>query len=137
MTNERARANGLFLLCRSDLANQPGQANDSDPLVALYQEWLDARREWRALASVPGNEDWDDPISLAAKARENACESIMLRLKPTSLEGIGALAALAWVYVRPGSVNPEKFAEHAQSHDCRAVTAIWKACTGLDGYPVI
>ncbi|MEM1428601.1 MAG: hypothetical protein AAGG09_04000 [Pseudomonadota bacterium] len=111
-------------------------SREADPLVPLYHEWLDARREWRELADLPGNGNWDDPRSLAAEARENAAEDAMLTLKPTSLEGIGALAALAWVYVSPGTTDPYEFAERAQSYDCRAVMALWKACTGLDGYPV-
>ncbi|MEY8842367.1 hypothetical protein AB9K41_25330, partial [Cribrihabitans sp. XS_ASV171] len=58
-----------------------------------------------------------------------------LSLTPTSSEGIAALVALAWVYIGPASLNPEKFEEQAQSYDCRALTAIWRACTGKDGYP--
>lgn len=112
------------------------QADQPDPLVPLYREWLDARRVWRELADLPGNGNWDDPRSLAAEARENAAEEAMLTLKPTSLEGIGALAALAWVYVCPGTTDPDEFPEQAQTYDCRAVIALWNACTGLDGYPV-
>jgi tRNA-dihydrouridine synthase len=69
------------------------------------------------------------------EARENRAEELMLELAPTSLKGIAALAALAWVYVNPGCTDPEEFAECAQTYDCRAVMAIWRACTGRDGYP--
>lgn len=124
-------ASGVALaLPAAAMADQP------DPLVPLYREWLDARRAWRELADLPGNGNWDDPRSLAAEARENAAEEAMLTLKPTSLEGIGALAALAWVYVSPGATDPDEFADRAKSYDCRAVMALWKACTGKDGYPV-
>ncbi|WP_306043866.1 hypothetical protein [Mameliella sp. MMSF_3455] len=111
-------------------------ASEPDPLVPLYHEWLDARRTCRALAALPGNEDWDDPRAVAAEARETAAEKQMLTLKPTSFEGIGALAALAWVFVGPATLDPQEFAEQAQSFECRALMAIWKACTGQDGYPV-
>jgi len=111
-------------------------ADHPDPLVPLYHEWLNARRTWRELADLPGNEDWDDPRSLAAEARQDAAESSMLQLKPTSLEGIAALAALAWIYVSPGFEDPEENAALAQGYDCQAVKAIWKACTGQEGYPV-
>ena len=113
-----------------------GTAHSPDPVVLLYHEWLNARQEWRELAELPGNEDWDDPRSLAAEARELAAEGKMLALTPSTLEGVGALAALAWIYVSPGTTDPEKFAERAKSPDCRAVIAIWKACTGLEGYPI-
>lgn len=111
-------------------------ADQHDPLVPLYHEWLEARRTWRVLADLPGNENFDDPRLLAVQAREYAAEEAMLTLKPTSLEGIAALAALSWDYVNPGLTDPVEFAEQARHIDCRAVMAIWKACTGLDGYPV-
>lgn len=128
-------ASGLAIASASDLTAAT-QADQSDPLVPLYSEWLDARRTWRELADLPGNEHWDDPRSLAAEARENAAEKAMLSLNPTSLEGIAALAALAWVYVSPGVRDPEEFAERAECLECRTVMAIWKACTGKEGYPV-
>lgn len=147
MINERVCANGSAMSRRTLLTALPASgvalalptaaaSRETDPLVPLYQKWLEARREWRELADLPGNEDWDDPRSLAAEAREISAGEQMLRLKPTTLEGIGALAALAWVYVEPASTDPEEFAEEAKSYDCRAVMAIWNACTGLDGYPV-
>ena len=111
------------------------EAKVPDPMVAIYHEWLEARKTWRELADLPGNEYWDDPRSLAAEARELSAEGRMLELVPTSLEGIAALAALAWSDVKPGSTNPQEFTEAAQSLDCLAVMAIWRACTGLEGYP--
>ena len=147
MTNQPASGTGPAMSRRTLLTALPATgvalalpaaaaSREVDPLVPLYAEWLDARREWRELADLPGNEDWDDPRSLAAVARENSAEEQMLTIKPTSPEGIGALAALAWAYVNPGYTDPEEFAERAKSYDCRAVMAIWKACTGLNGYPV-
>ncbi|MEQ5870029.1 hypothetical protein J4E08_08955 [Sagittula sp. NFXS13] len=147
MTKERVCANGPTMSRRALLTALPASgvalalpavtmADRPDPLVPLYREWRDARRTWLELADLPGNGDWDDPRSLAAEARENAAEEAMLTLKPTSLEGIGALAALAWLYVSPATTNPHEFAERAKSYDCRAVMALWKACTGKDGYPV-
>lgn len=108
----------------------------TDPIVALYHEWIDARRTWRDLADLPGNERWDDPRSLEAEDRQDRAERLMLDLTPISKEGIAALSALAWFLVSPATNDPEKFAVRAQSYDCRALMAIWRACTGLDGYPV-
>ncbi|MEQ8877207.1 MAG: hypothetical protein RLP16_00270 [Alphaproteobacteria bacterium] len=113
-----------------------GTARSPDPVALLYNEWLDTRQEWRELAELPGNEDFDDPRSLAAQAREIRIEGQMLALRPTSLEGIAGLAALAWAYVDPGFIDADELAEHTQSGDCTTIIAIWKACTGLDGYPV-
>jgi len=126
-------ASGVFIASSHSLP----AAAQTDPLVPLYHEWLDARRTWRALAELPGNGNFDDPRSLAAEARESAAEEAMLTLTPTSPEGIAALAALAWAGVAPGTTDPEEFAERERDHDCRVVRAIWKACTGGDGYPDI
>lgn len=111
-------------------------ATPEDPIMPLYRQWMEARRDWLALATAPGNENWDDPRSLAARDREHAAEAGMLALTATSLEGIGALAALTWDYISPASTDPLEFAERAQCLECRAVMAIWRACTGRDGYPV-
>ncbi|MEB3417026.1 hypothetical protein ACFSDD_04410 [Salipiger marinus] len=111
-------------------------AAPEDPMMPLYRQWMEARRDWLALVTAPGNENWDDPRSLEARDREHAAEAGMLTLTATSLEGIGALAALTWDYISPACIDPVEFAERAQSLECRAVMAIWRACTGLDGYPI-
>ncbi|MCE8548312.1 hypothetical protein KBY25_21065 [Ruegeria pomeroyi] len=147
MTKNCVSANGPAMSRRAILSALPAsgvaltapqlaQAQTHDPILPLYQEWLDARGEWRELADLPGNGNWDDPRSAAAAAREDVAEQQMFTLQPTTLEGIGALAAVAWCYVKPDCTDPEEFAELAKSYDCRAVMAIWKACTGQDGYPV-
>lgn len=148
MTNERACANGTAMSRRTLLTALPatgvalalpstGTANVTDPLVHLYQEWLNARREWEALAHLPGNKNLDDPRSLDAEAREYAAEAQMLMIKPTSLEGIAALAAVAWFHVNPGYLDPNEFELEDQSQDCKAIVAIWQACTGWEGLPAI
>lgn len=111
-------------------------SQEPDPVVMLYREWLEIRREWRELTDLPGNGNFDDPRSLAAEAREDAAAEQMMRLKPTSLEGVAAMAALAWAYIEPGHLDPKEYQKGIQTNDCRAVLAIWKACTGKDGYPV-
>lgn len=147
MTKDRARANGPAMPRRTLLTALPAAtaaltlspaaaASDPDPVVALYREWLDARRAWRELADLPGNEDWDDPRSLAAEERETLAENRMLETVPTTIEGIGALVALSWAYGQPVSTDPEKYAQEASHIELRALMAAWKACTGLDGYPV-
>lgn len=107
-----------------------------DPVLPVFRDWLDAKRTWRALADLPGNEDWDDPRSIAAAAREDAAEVRMLELGARTPEGIAALATLVWDYIGPATFDPEKFALKAASRECRAVMAIWQACTGQTGYPL-
>lgn len=116
-------------------APQLTEADAPDPVVLHYRKWLDARREWNELAHLPGNGNFDDPRSFAAEAREDAAAEQMMKLAPTSLEGIGALAALAWDDVKPAAGDPEELEAMTQFTDCKAVLAIWRACTGKDGYP--
>ena len=110
-------------------------AAETDPVVSIYRDWLEARREWRDLADLPGNENWDDPRSLAAEARECAAMEQMLAMTPTSLEGIGALVALTWLYAGPSRLDTEEYAAEAMSIEGRALMAVWKICTGKEGYP--
>ncbi len=110
------------------------EGNVSDPVVSLYAEWLTARKQWRALAELPGNENWRLPQSLAAEAREKEAAAKMLSTRPTSLAGVGALAALLWDEVNPGFNDPDEFASAVCSLECQLVLAIWRHCTGQDGY---
>ena len=109
------------------------QGTEPDPVVPLYHEWVSARREWRELSYLPGNEDWDDPRSEAAMDRQLAIEKRMVALTPTSLEGIGALAALAWI----DGVSPTECVWEDLDRDRQAILAIWRACTGQDGVPEV
>lgn len=148
MTKERACANNPAMSRRTILTMLPATgaalalpataaSREVDPLVPLYHEWLDARREWRELADLPGNGNFDHPASKAAEELELALRDQILSLTPTSVEGIAALAALAWESVEPGCNDPREYERRAQSPECRAVKAIWKACTGKVGYPEI
>lgn len=113
------------------MTNATEVSSPADPILPLYEEWLATRREWQRLSELPGNEDWDDPRSKAAEKREMILEDQMLQLRPTTLEGVGALAALAWAYINPGQLDPD------ECYDCRTIVAIWQACTGKEGYPEI
>jgi hypothetical protein len=148
MTKERARANTPGMTRRNLLAALPvsglaaalpqvAPAATPDPVVVAYQEWLAARREWRELSELPGNEDFDDPRSLAADEHERVAMFAMLQNDPTSLEGIGALAALLWSDISHGCTDPSQFKHHPNFIECLTVEAIWKACTGQDGYPEV
>ncbi len=133
-----ACGNGPRMSRRSLLAALPAAAATlaEDPILPVFRDWLDARRTWLALAELPGNGDWDDPRSIAAAERWDTAEARMLELGATTPEGIAALATLAWDYIRPGTFDPEEFALAARAPECRAVMAIWQACTGQVGYPL-
>lgn len=146
MTKERARANTTGLSRRNLLAALPASglaavlpqvapAETPDPVVVAYRQWLAARREWRELSDLPGNGNWDDPRSIDAEKREDSAVERMFQATPTTLEGIGALAAVAWSEFRPQTLDPEEFKRRANAQDCQVVLAIWRACTGQEGYP--
>lgn len=143
---ERARANTPGLTRRSLLSALPASglaaalpqvapAAAPDPVVLIYQEWLAARRECRRMAYMEGNENLDLPEYIEAEKRENRAETDLLETAPTSIEGIGALAAFAWSEVCPQTMIREEFEWRANAFECQAVLAIWRACTGGEGYP--
>lgn len=127
---------GLAALPATSALPFPAQAAHFDPVVQHYHEWLDARRDWRAREKLPDNRNHDTPEMLEAEARETEAENQMLQLTPTTLEGIAAMVSLAWCYQGPCTTDPEMYANEASSVDCQAMMAIWRACTGQDGYPV-
>lgn len=146
MTNERARANTPGLSRRNLLAALPlsglaaalpqvAPAQTPDPAVIAYAEWIEARRQCLSLAQAEAHQDMNTPEYIEADKRERRAEANLLEAAPTSLAGIGALAAFAWSEVRPQTDDPEKFDFLANSHQCQAVLAIWRACTGQEGYP--
>lgn len=137
-TSRRALLKGLPAAAGAAML-APGalEAAEPDPVVVFYHEWLDARREWRALAELPENANFDSPEMLAAQDREFRAQDDMCTHRATSREGIAALVALAWVYTGPSSTDPEIYEEEASSVESRALRAAWKACTGQEGYPVI
>lgn len=146
MTKERASANDTGLSRRNLLAALPvsglaatlpqaGPAQTPDPAVIAYAEWIEARRECNRLAYTEAHESMDTPEYIEADKRERRAEIDLLEAVPTSLAGIGALAAFAWTEVRPQTTDPEQFEWLANNHRCQSVLAIWRACTGQEGYP--
>ena len=134
-TSRRALLKGLPVASAALMLPSAAPASAPDPVVAHYYDWLNARREWRALSELPGTEKLDTPETRDAGAREDRAELGMLSNAPTSPEGIAALIALAWVYLRPHPSDHTAYAELSQSPDCGPLLAIWRACTGRDGFP--
>ncbi|WP_370049328.1 MULTISPECIES: twin-arginine translocation signal domain-containing protein [Salipiger] len=135
-TSRRAFLKGLPAASAALMLPSVASASAPDPVVAHYHDWLDARREWRELAELPENRNWDGPAMIAAQERGYQAEDEMLAHCATSPEGVAALVAIAWVYAGPTSTDPEIFDREASSIESRALRAAWRACTGDEGYPV-
>ncbi len=106
-----------------------------DPVIPVYHEWLAARREWRALAEIPGNENMDTPQMVACEQRIRQAAMRMLQVQPTTLPGIGAIVALLWAGEKSMYLSIEEGASDDTVIEQLAVQSIWRACTGRGGYP--
>lgn len=114
------------------------QSETSDPVFQLYLEWLSARRGWELLSGTPGHESGETPEMLALEDRFIKIERVMITERPNSTAGIAGMAALAWSFITPGLTDPIEMQEAvSNSVECRAILAIWTACTGKEGYPEI
>ncbi|MBI6628318.1 hypothetical protein [Pontibaca salina] len=109
---------------------------EADPILPLYRQWVDARKEWYLYADLPGNGDWDMPESMAAQAKEDDAFWAMIEMTPTSTEGIAALSHVLWDLEGP-SVVPEhkEYAERANEPHRKLMRAIWRAASGQNSLP--
>lgn len=106
-------------------------ANPTDPILAHYREWLDARAERKRLAYAPGNESLDSPELKAAEVREDAALDQMIGLTPTTTEGIAALLHAIWSFEVPElERNVPEYAEQVDDPVHKAILGIWRATTG-------
>ncbi|TCP39799.1 hypothetical protein [Rhodovulum marinum] len=148
MTNDRARANDLALPVtrRTALASTAAAgaalwagasaSAPEDPILPLYRQWVQARKDWHKYADLPGNEHWNMPESIEAADREDRAFYAMLELTPCSMEGIAALAHVLWDLDGP-SVVPEhpEYAEQCERTENKLVRAIWRSASGETGLP--
>ena len=117
-----------------DGVSKSGQIEDS--ILPIYREWLAARAEWYELSDLPGNEDWEWPESKAAENREWAAFEAMLETRPTTMEGVAALAAALWAWEGPcWKPSSPEYSEALDDTTNRLIAAIWKASSGSDGLP--
>lgn len=116
----------------------PTQASTADPIVSLYRDWLAATAEWRRLADIPGNEDFDWPESIAAENRAHAALLAMVELTPTTVEGIAALSHILWSLKGPAfrTDHPE-YAVQCQEPSKKALLALWRATSGRSDHPPV
>ncbi len=108
----------------------------ADPVMPLYRQWDDARKDWHRWADFPGNGNWDMPESKAAESRQAAAFKEMIEMTPTSMAGIAALAHVLWDTDGP-SVVPEceGYQAQADTPGCKLMLAIWRAASGEQGPP--
>lgn len=119
--------------CAMAASASPAQA---DPILALYHQWREANAEWVKLINMPGNEDFDWPESLAAERRADRAMEAMLKLTPTTVEGIAALTHVLWYLTGPAyTPDHPDYAEQCQEPANRAILAIWRAASSSSERP--
>lgn len=109
MTNDRVCANDTTMPRRSVLAALPAtgmafaataSAEENDPVLDLYQEWLKALLGWQRLSRMNGHaEDTQEMIDLVDR-RFDLLDQIV-DSTPRSLEGVAALAHVTWEEAGP------------------------------------
>lgn len=107
-----------------------------DPVLPLYRQWTEARANWRRLAALPGNGNFDTPESKVEEEAEHTAFLALIELTPTSPAGIAALAHVLWDL--EGPVVPQdhdEFAALADKPSCKLIHAIWRASSGENGFP--
>lgn len=126
------RSDVLAALHTSTLTLAGGaNATPSDPILAHYRDWLDARAEWKRLSHLPGNENFDFPESLAADAREDAALAAMVELTPTTPEGFAALLHVLWYFEVPDlDRRVPEYAARVKDPAHKAILGLWRATTG-------
>lgn len=109
-----------------------------DPILTHYRDWLAARAEWYSYADLPGHEHWDTPEMLAAQDAEDVALEAMMATKPTTFEGVAALAHAIWVW--KGVTLKEDHPEYPDQCDMienRLLIALWRAASGREDFPAV
>lgn len=102
---------------------------DTDPMLAPYEQWCAATREWLEIVESPGHGNNDTPEALAAWARREAAADEMQGLTPTTFAGIAACAHLLT------DVTGSAF---GKDDDVSVlISSIWRAATDGAAYPEV
>lgn len=111
-------------------------ADEEDPILPLYRQWLAARDDWHRHADLPGNEDWNAPQSQAASDRKQAAFSAMVEMTPTSMAAMAALIHVLWDLDGPTlSEGSEGYLAEAEEPNCKLMRALWRGASGQHGFP--
>lgn len=112
------------------------RAEDEDPILPIYRQWVAARKEWYRSIDLPENDKWDMPESKAAEAIENDAFWAMIDMTPTSMAGIAALIHVLWDLDGPGvPADSEDFLGRVDDPPCKLMAAIWRGASGQQGLP--
>lgn len=69
----------------------------SDPLVALVDQWMEARDAWIVEVEKPGGGNFDTPECLRMESIQRGFEKQIADTPVTGADGAGALLRMAWI----------------------------------------
>jgi hypothetical protein len=85
------------------LALQSTGAGEVDPLVAMFDRWLDARREWSRLAEI--HSDWDTPEMLTMGDIQSAMFHDIIETTAETFHGLHCQIIILWEEFGPSIIG--------------------------------
>lgn len=85
------------------LAMQSTGAGQIDPLVAMFDRWLDTRREWSRLAEI--HSDWDTSEMLALGDIQSAMFQDIVEIRAKTLHGLHCQIIILWEEFGPSIIG--------------------------------
>lgn len=136
-TTRRNMLKALPLAAGIPLIPEVAQAAfNEDPIIPLYQQWVQARKEWYVLSELPEHEDWNTPEICALQDLEDKAFWAMIDMTPSSMEGIAALVHVLWDLEGPAALPEfENYPEQANEPKCKLMRGLWRASVGRDELP--
>ena len=102
-----------------------------DPIMPLYRQWVQARKEWFRLSELPENADSDSAEMVAAEEVEEQAFWAISRMKPVSMKGMAAVMHLLWDLDGPYAIfDSEKYESQLDEPSNRLMLALWQSMTG-------
>lgn len=112
------------------------QHQDFDPILQLYSDWCAAEAELKRIANLSGDGRMETPEAEAAIERESSAFEDLIKMTPTSVSGLAALAHALWSVEGPGAPEDTPlFVEQASQPGPQLIAAIWRSATGKNGFP--
>ncbi|MGR3464078.1 hypothetical protein [Limimaricola sp.] len=104
----------------------------TDPMIALYKEWAEARALWVHLAETSPSGDANEPECEAAWDRKEAALFAMMQGQATSVEGIRMLACVMWDEEGWTNATPDDIDDDPLHYDVlRLLKAIIRSAEGI------
>lgn len=105
-----------------------------DPVLDLYRQWLEARRDWHLRSEV--EHDDDDPVMAELMGEWCRLTDEIGRVGPSSAEGMAAMLHVQWVEFGPtGATWAERYEDECNRPENAFIAHAWRAVTGKDGWP--